>query len=300
MTQRPIVPVFKLYGETEHWPTPDLLHCESIAERSRLHDWRIRPHRHADLVHILLIKRGSVALELEGAHHHFQDMGTIVVPAMTIHGFRFSADVEGDIITLAKPLAEHLSRALEGSRVLSKAGFYRLEGASNQQQIATLVGQISQEYDRPAPGRRQLLEILAQALAIELERLTLPEKTSIKSRRSQRSEKGRQHFERFQALVETHYRQQPSIAMLADQLGMSSAHLNLTCRKQAGLSALQLLHERVLLEAKRQLTYTNMTVAEIADSLGFSEPAYFTRFFKRNTAQAPREFRQRQTHLLTH
>ena len=87
------VPVFKLYGETQHWPTPDLLHCESIPERSQLHDWRIRPHRHADLVHILFIAQGSVELELEGTSHQLQSASAIVVPAMTIHGFIFSPDV---------------------------------------------------------------------------------------------------------------------------------------------------------------------------------------------------------------
>lgn len=102
------VPVFKLYGETQHWPTPDLLHCESIPERSRLHDWLIRPHRHADLVHILFISQGSVELALEGTSHHLQGIVAIIVPAMAIHGFRFSPDVQGHIITLAKPLADHL------------------------------------------------------------------------------------------------------------------------------------------------------------------------------------------------
>lgn len=62
----------------------------------------------------------------------------------------------------------------------------------------------------------------------------------------------------------------------------------------ANRSALQLLHERLLLEAKRQLTYTNMTIGQVADLLGFSEPAYFTRFFKRLTGLSPRDFRLRQ------
>lgn len=95
-------------------------------------------------------------------------------------------------------------------------------------------------------------------------------------------------------LIEEHYREQPSIEQLAEQIGVSSAHLNLLCRQLAERSALQLLHERLLLEAKRQLTYTNMTIGEVSDSLGFSEPAYFTRFFKRNTALSPRDFRLRQ------
>lgn len=61
----------------------------------------------------------------------------------------------------------------------------------------------------------------------------------------------------------------------------------------AGRSAQQLLHERVLLEAKRHLTYTNMTIGQVAERLGFKEPAYFTRFFKRSVKLTPKAFRQR-------
>ncbi len=289
------VPVFKLYGETQHWPTPDLLHCESIPERSQLHDWRIRPHRHADLVHILFITQGSVALELEGTTHHLQSVTTIIVPAMAIHGFLFSPDVQGHIITLAKPLADHLHTLMDESSALKKADFYRIPPSSQQGRIATLVTQIDQEYRQPAPGRNRLLEALIQALVVELSRLRSFTGNTAKRYGPRQSDKGRQHLEHYQALTEARYREQPSIEQLAEQVGVSSAHLNMLCRQLAGRSALQLLHERLLLEAKRQLTYTNMTIGQVSDSLGFSEPAYFTRFFKRNTALSPRDFRVRQS-----
>lgn len=288
------VPVFKLYGETQHWPTPDLLHCESIPERSRLHDWRIRPHRHADLVHILFIAQGSVELELEGTSHQLQSTSAIVVPAMTIHGFIFSPDVQGHIITLAKPLADHLHALMGENSTLKKADFYPLLQPNRAERIATLVAQIDQEYRQTAPGRNSLLEALIQALVVELSRLVAYTGSTAKRYGPRQSDKGRQHLEHYQALIEAHYREQPSIEQLAEQIGVSSAHLNMLCRQLAGRSALQLLHERLLLEAKRQLTYTNMTIGQVSDSLGFSEPAYFTRFFKRNTTLSPRDFRLRQ------
>ncbi|MBS3668216.1 MULTISPECIES: helix-turn-helix domain-containing protein [Halomonadaceae] len=288
------VPVFKLYGETQHWPTPDLLHCESIPERSQLHDWRIRPHRHADLVHILFVSHGSVDLELEGTSHQLQSPSAIVVPAMAIHGFLFSPDVEGHIITLAKPLADHLHALMGENSTLKKADFYPLLQPNQTDRIATLVAQVDQEYRQPAPGRNSLLEALTQALVVELSRLCAYAGRTAKRYSPRQSDKGRQHLEHYQALIEAHYREQPSIEQLAEQIGVSSAHLNLLCRQLAGRSALQLLHERLLLEAKRQLTYTNMTIGQVSDSLGFSEPAYFTRFFKRNTTFSPREFRLRQ------
>ncbi len=128
------VPVFKLYGETQHWPTPDLLHCESIPERSQLHNWLIRPHRHADLVHILFISQGEVELALEGTSHQLQGVVAIIVPAMAIHGFRFSPDVQGHIITLAKPLADHYIASWVRAVRLKKPTFiaYHLQAKEGQ------------------------------------------------------------------------------------------------------------------------------------------------------------------------
>jgi AraC family transcriptional activator of pobA len=285
------VPVFKLYGETRHWPTPDLLHCESIPERSRLHNWRIHPHRHADLIHLLHLSAGEVTLELEGNRQPYQAPLLIVVPAMSIHGFDFSPDTQGHILTLAQPLVERLETRL-GSQVqtLQRGVALSLNAPGR---IAALVEQLNAEYRAPAPGRDPLLEALMTALTIEVHRLTLDRPSPGAAPRH--SNRAQIHLHRYQALIEAQFRLQPSVEQFATQLGVTSAHLNLLCRRLTNRSALQLLHERLLLEAKRQLTYTNMTVGQVADSLGFSEPAYFTRFFKRLTGLSPRDFRHRQS-----
>ncbi|GAB2785782.1 helix-turn-helix domain-containing protein [Halomonas shantousis] len=283
------IPVFKLYGETHHWPTPDLLHCESIAERSRLHDWHIRPHRHGDLVHLLHIQSGKVELHLEGAQLQREGPLLIVIPELAIHGFRFSRNVDGHIITLARPLATELIDRLDHQGdALRKPACYRLDDIE-QANVAALVMALRQEYLRQAPGRDMLLHSLIGALSVYAAR-----QRQGSTRRRPRLDPGLGHLTRFQALVDERFSQQPSIETLAAQLGITSAHLNTLCRRLAGRSALQLLHERLLLEAKRHLTYTNMTISEVAERLGFSEPAYFSRFLKRHTGLSPRQFRQRQ------
>ncbi len=283
-----IVPVFQLYGETGHWPTPDLLHCESIAARSRLHDWHIKPHRHADLLHLLHIDTGRVRLHLEGHERDLEGSLLIVVPAVAIHGFRFSSDIDGHIISLAKPLVGHLnSRLAPLGEVLTRPAHYLLAGQPERAAIAELVTRIDDEYRQPAQGREALLHALVQALAVQLARRA----ERRRPRRARPHDRGQGHLQRFQALIEARYTEQPTIEALAGELGLSSAHLNTLCRRLAARSALQLLHERLLLEAKRQLTYTNLTVGQIADGLGFSEPGYFARFFKRHTSQSPRAFR---------
>jgi AraC family transcriptional activator of pobA len=56
---------------------------------------------------------------------------------------------------------------------------------------------------------------------------------------------------------------------------------------------MQLIHARILLEAKRQLHYTDAPVHTVATELGFQDAAYFTRFFSRRVGISPRVFRQR-------
>ena len=288
------VPVFKLYGETHHWPTPDLLHCESIPERSQLHDWRIRPHRHADLVHLLYVSAGELTLEMEGDSDRYAAPLLIVVPAMSIHGFQFSLDIEGEVLTLAQPMVEQLESHLGHlGRVLMRRGVYPVGGSPEGERIPPLFEQIRQEYHQPASGRELLLDSLVSALTVEAYRL-MEAQTSEIPVHSGHGDRAEQHIHNYQALIEAQFRDHPSVEVFASQLGLSGAHLNLLCRRFTERSALELLHERLLLEAKRQLTYTNMTIGQVAENLGFSEPAYFTRFFKRLTGLAPRHFREHQ------
>ena len=90
----PAIPVFKLYDESLDWPTPDLLHCETISQRSREHQWKIKPHRHADLCQLLFVFKGQAELEIEGQLSRLDEPGVQILPALSIHGFRFSEEVE--------------------------------------------------------------------------------------------------------------------------------------------------------------------------------------------------------------
>ena len=280
-----VIPVFKLYGETRTWPTPDLLHCESIAERSRLHDWEIRPHRHSDLVQVLYVQAGDAFLDVEGRRVAISEACVQVVPALSIHGFGFSEDVQGHVLSLALPLVEGLQQQT-GLWALSQAGCYRVGEAGAQ--VDALFAAIAEEYRDQAPGREVMLQSLISQLLVWIGRRALaqPDLDS-----SAAADKGRLHVQRFNQLVEAHYREHWTVEAYAAALGLSAAHLNALCRRLAGVSALQLINQRLLLEAKRNLVYTTLTVYQVADSLGFSEPAYFSRFFKRATGMTPKAFR---------
>jgi AraC family transcriptional activator of pobA len=101
----------------------------------------------------------------------------------------------------------------------------------------------------------------------------------------------RERFTRLRQLIEDHYREHWPVGAYADALAISQARLNRMCKSFAGKSAGELVQDRLALEAQRHLIYTSASTAMIAYELGFQDPAYFSRFFKRRVGMAPGRFR---------
>jgi len=283
----PSIPVFKLYGESLDWPTPDLLHCETISSRSREHQWEIKPHRHADLCQLLFVFKGQAELEIEGHRTQLQTPAIQVLPPLSVHGFRFSEDIEGFIVTLATPLINHLQAQL-GDSVHALAQTENYPAGKDGDYLNSLFTALQAEYNGHQPAREMLMHSLVSVIMVWVSRQAI-----VRHNASQRPQRQREYLNGFIQLVEETYRQHVKVEDLAHRLGISVSHLNGTCRELAGQPALQIMHERQLLEAKRLLTYTSMTIYEMSELLGFSDPTNFTRLFRRRVGISPKAFRDR-------
>ena len=100
-------------------------------------------------------------------------------------------------------------------------------------------------------------------------------------------------FSRFRAEVEQHYKDQWQVADYAGALRATPTRLNRLCVKLAGKSAFDIAQDRLVLEACRKLTYVPASIASIAYELGFQDPAYFSRLFKKRVGVTPKTFRLR-------
>src|SRR5262249_27896531 len=89
------IPRFFLYGEPPRDPGERFVHVETIADRSRVHDWRIQPHAHRDLHQLLVISSGGGEMEAETQRQEFRAPALLIVPAGIVHGFSFAEDTEG-------------------------------------------------------------------------------------------------------------------------------------------------------------------------------------------------------------
>lgn len=96
---------------------------------------------------------------------------------------------------------------------------------------------------------------------------------------------------RYLAFVETHFRQERSVAFYADLLHVTPNYLNILCKRYFNVPAMFFIQKRVTLEAKRLILSTDLSLKEIAFELGFPDPAYFSNFFRAQTGSSPREFR---------
>jgi AraC-like DNA-binding protein len=199
-----------------------------------------------------------VILDVEGKVTRIDKPAIQIVPPMHVHGFRFSKNVEGYVLTVALPLIQWLRENLRDLQTpFQHPGCYAV--ASDKPYIDLLYEKITQEYAAPAPGRDLLLRSLLSALLIWVER-----QHREMYQAAGNLDRAEFHLAAFSTLIERHYADHWPVSRFADKLGISAVQLNNVCRRLVGQSALEILHQRVLLEAQRNLTYTTMGVAQIS------------------------------------
>lgn len=283
------LPAFALYGEAAR-PGLPLLHVEAIQTRSRLYDWEIDSHLHQGLHQVVWLQRGPVRSLLDESRADSQGPLAITLPPGVAHAFRFSAASDGHVLTfdaraLAEGdqpgLAEALSRLFAAPRRLAVP---QPEAARLHALFAALLA----EHESAQP----------QPVTLWLARSVLWRLAEMAHRADGAAQRGRPHavpslYTRWVALMETHYREHWPVTRYAARLGLSAERLNRLVRAETGHNAQALLHARLVREAGRRLVHIAAPVSTIAFELGFDDPAYFCRFFKRHTGSAPRDYRLR-------
>jgi AraC family transcriptional regulator, transcriptional activator of pobA len=270
------IPSYALYGEPDASREQDWLHWESIQSRSRLHDYRIAPHRHQQFFQVLHLTGGWARVTMDGMAFDLVAPAVIVVPALTVHGYVFDADVEGIVLTLME-------------RDVRAAGLGEPEAAvlRGTDEVGEAIDRLIAEADRPAAGHSVAMRALIALLLVAIRRARqepAPGGTA--------GDRSLKHAQAFRWLVDKQFRQTRTIADYAGAMGISPTHLNRVSRQVLGASALQVIERRIALEARRQLLFSTLSIKEIGAELGYDDPAYFTRFLSRALGMAPAQYRR--------
>lgn len=121
--------------------------------------------------------------------------------------------------------------------------------------------------------------------------LQLQRQTDLFSKVSTQTSEAFHIFSRFERLLEASFAETRSVTAFAHELGCSEKTLNRVCSAVTGAAPKEFIQKRIALEAKRVLVYTNQTVKEISQELGFSQSTNFVKFFRRRTGMLPLTFR---------
>lgn len=281
------IPSYRLYREKSGESGDFWIHSETIPERTHLHNWEIAQHRHDSFFQIFLLTAGHGEIASEDELRRFSAPCALFIPPGAVHGFRFSREIDGLVVTAL------------GDRLRSIAAADRQIAAfATETRIVTLgqddadagftvdcVRRLHDELHGRAVGRMLLLEPLTIAAVVALARAgsTAP---------SAGDPDDGDRIETLMTMVAAHFREHRPVSFYADAVGLSAAHLNRLARTATGLSVQGLAARQVMEAARRDLVFTPTPIQAIAYSLGFSDPAYFNRFFRRHAGVTPGAYRE--------
>jgi AraC family transcriptional activator of pobA len=283
------IPQFALYGELTRGTDAEGVHIELIETRSRGYDWHIGMHTHAGLFQVLFLFGGRVRATLGDAPAELDGPVALTIHPSLAHGFEFSEEAYGYVLTIDQNLL--FAAAGQDGKLFTALFVEPLAiglQAEAHARIEALLQNLLLEAGAPRQGHTLMLDWLARCILLLLARAQAERRIAETSGR-----KDFELFSRFRVEVERHYKEQWRVGQYADLLRIAPVRLNRLCLKIAGKSAFEMTQERLILEACRKLTYVPAGVAAIAYELGFQDPAYFSRLFKKLTGTTPKEYRRR-------
>lgn len=280
------VPIYELYGERTGNAPDFWLHCETIPSRSSLHRYEIGLHRHESFFQILYISAGSGDALFGAERWTLTPPAIATVPSATDHGFRFSRDVDGFVFTM---LASHLRLSGEAGRFLGVPRVTALDPEDPDGAfVLSTLERLAAEWSSRRSGRTDLMG------AYLVSALTLAARLASRDNQQDGAGETAQRMEHLNGLIQQHFRGQKPAGFYARELGISPTHLNRVVKAATGVSAHAYIGRKLIDEAKRELVFTDMPAQEIGLKLGFADPAYFSRYFLRETGETPRAWRLRE------
>ncbi len=250
------------------------------------------PHRHNFYELFFFVKGGGEhildfhSIDISDGSIHFVAPGQIhlVQRALDSHGFAilfsrdfFHFDLANKHFLRELPFWEHTSTLQIGEEYL-----HEFQG---------LFGSMRREYKRKTPIQKKILRAYLQILLLKCQDFFAEQHRHLSSLEGTGSP-SKVLLKKFEQLVEVHFVQLHQVNEYAQLLAVTPNHLNNLAKKWKGKNASSIIQERIVLEIKRLLLQGELSNKEIAFSLSFNDPAYFSRFFKRQTGFSPKEFKQ--------
>jgi AraC-like DNA-binding protein len=259
-------------------PEAPKLRLVPIARLAQGGRWRVEAMRAYCEPVLLWFTRGQGRVTVGGITRGYGAHNAIYVPAGMMHGFEVGVQTSGTALFFG---ADH------GLNLPDEPLHLRIREVGPQTELSGIIENIQREMEGNKPGNERAAHHHLGLLGIWLER-----HVETSADETPRADASRRLARAYADLLERGFRSGKGVADYARELGVTPTHLTRVCNKTCGRSASDLLHDRVIFEARRLLAETRLPVAAVAETLGFTSPAYFTRAFQHRTGKTPTSFRK--------
>lgn len=281
MSLQSTIPQYQLYGQpiTKHAELD--FHIQTIAAFNEKFDHYHHPHRHPNLYQLSWITGGTGVHSMDTQSFPLAPNSLYLLAPGIVHTCHSSNHLSGFVL--------HFSPAFLPSSIIPLADntfqFIKVQ-PTDSQYITDIFTKIHQEFNEVQKGQLQMIQSLITMLLIYKDRLVFKQTSSLSTNRTT------DISQQFQWLVNTHFTTNKRLAFYAKTMNISVAHLKDCVKATTGIAASELIQKRVILEAKRQLIYSQLSISEIAYQLGFRDANYFFKFFRRHVGQSAGVFRK--------
>ncbi|BBE16941.1 transcriptional regulator, AraC family [Aquipluma nitroreducens] len=249
------------------------------------------PHRH-DFFEVLYLLKGSGYHVIDTNKYEIKPPCVFFMSPGQAHKLELSNDIEGFIFIFTADF--YLLNRSNQNTLIEFPFFYTihqdnppllLENENDIRFLESLFRQgIAEIRDTEESNTEMLRSILDLILTTCAARYQVTENLLNKG-------KGQILVKRFFHLVEENHQKNLSMSDYSGMIGITPNHLTQTVKSLTGKTSSQIIKAKQLLEIKRLLVHTNLSISEIANQLNFEDQSYFTKFFKRETGFTPVQFR---------
>ena len=252
----------------------------------------MQPHGHG-FYQIIWFRRGHGTHMVDFVDYPVSDNTIFFVAPGQIHSFDHNTSYQGVVIhfnasfMVDEESSESVFIKYDVFNAYDSLPYYKVT-ADEEQRLLGIVGEMNREYALTgAFAHKDYMQYLLRLFLIRVQR------------GGERGEKPKLYvtsianrtFVRFRQLLEKNFRTTHTVQEYAAMLNVSARSLTKYVHQSAHRSPLQIINDRIALEAKRQLQNSTMSIKEISYQLGFDDPSYFVKFFKRLTGNMPSEMR---------
>jgi AraC family transcriptional regulator, transcriptional activator of pobA len=281
------IPIRQLGAERHQEPVAGQFKIRKVEEFAGDTDLIHDLHRH-DFFFILALKKGSGIHEIDFTPYNVLDHSVFFLRPGQVHQLHLKAGSSGYLIEFNTTFYHPKDKvSIERLRKASNKNFCELQ-IDRFNRILEVLASMYEEYREKEEGYQEVIKASLDIFFIEYVRQSPHPNKVVTTAASYTQER----FEEFQELLDKHIATEKQVSQYTDRMSLSAYQLNEITKSSVGKTASDLINEHIILEAKRYLLATPNQVKDIADLLGYEDPSYFIRFFKKHTGHAPDAFRQ--------